>query len=140
MDDNLARLNRIYPNGKYVSIAAYNAEQWADKEYDSAFDTKAAINRWKTNPLDYNDAQRLVTEGKRVGWIIPKGYVIVDVDNKDDKRAQHYIETLLKKWEVKYSYNYTSKGMHILFQDPTKDIKSDSRSKCGLNLMIDTRK
>ena len=139
MDQDLARLNRIYPNGAYVKIPAYNPAQWTDREYDSSFDNKAALNRWKTNPMSYDEAQQAVAEGYRVGWIVPKGYCIVDIDNKDDDRAQEYLERLLEKFEVKYSYNYTSKGMHILFQDPSQNIKSDSRSKCGLNIVVDTR-
>ena len=139
MDENLARLNRIYPNSGYVSIPAYNPETFKDRAYDSSFDTKAAENRWKSKPLTYEEAQQCVAEGKRVGWIIPKGYVIVDVDNKDDDRSQRYIEKILEKFEVKYSYNYTSKGVHLLFQDPSCNIKSDSRSKCGLNIVVDTR-
>ena len=139
MDQNLARLNRIYPNGGYVRIPAYNPEQWKDRPYDSSFDNKAAINRWKTNPLSYEEAQECVEQGERIGWIVPKGYVIVDIDNKDDERAQEYLERLLRKFEVKYSYNYTSKGIHILLQDPTCNLKSDSRTKCGLNIVVDTR-
>lgn len=139
IDKNLERLNKIYPNGKYVSIPAYNPEQWKDREYDSSFDTKAAVNKWKSQPLSYEQAQLEVDKGNRVGWIIPKGLVVVDIDNKDDERSQEYLEKLLRKFEVKYSYNYSSKGIHILFQDPTTSIKSDSRYKCGINITIDTR-
>ena len=139
MDEMLARLNRIYPNSKFVSIAAYNPELFKDKAYDSSFDNKAAENRWKTNPLTYEEAQDLLSKGKRVGWVIPKGYVVIDIDNKDDSQSQEYLEKLLDKFEVKYSYNYTSKGMHLLFKDITENIKSDSRTKCALNILIDTR-
>lgn len=139
MDEMLARLNRIYPNSKFVSIAAYNPELFKDKVYDSSFDNKAAENRWKTNPLSYEEAQDLLSKGKRVGWVIPKGYVVIDIDNKDDPQSQEYLEKLLDKFEVKYSYNYTSKGMHLLFKDISENIKSDSRTKCALNILIDTR-
>lgn len=139
MDEMLARLNRIYPNGKYVLIPKYNAEQWIDREYDSAYDNKAAINKWKSKPLTYSEAQAAVDNGMRVGWVIPKGMVVVDIDNKDDERSQTYVERILKKFEVEYSYNYTSKGIHCLFRDPSESIKSDSRMKCGLNIMVDTR-
>ena len=101
----LARLNRIYPNGAYVAIPPYNPEQWKDREYDSSFDTKAAINRWKTNPLSYEEAQLEVEKGNRIGWVVPKNYVIVDIDNKDDARSQQFVEKILTKFEVKYSYN-----------------------------------
>ena len=139
MDEKLARLNKIYPNCGYVRIAPYVPEQWKDKTYDSSFDSKAALNRWKSKPLTYEEAQEAVANGERIGWIVPKNYVIIDIDNKDDSRAQEYVEKILDKFEVKYSYNYTSKGIHILFQDPTGTIKSDSRTKCGLNIVIDTR-
>lgn len=139
MDEMLARLNRIYPNSKFVSIAAYNPELFKDKAYDSSFDNKAAENRWKTNPLSYEEAQELLAKGKRVGWVVPKGYVVIDIDNKDDPQSQEYLEKLLDKFEVKYSYNYTSKGMHLLFKDISENIKSDSRTKCALNILIDTR-
>lgn len=139
MDEKLARLNRIYPNCGYVLIPAYNPEIWKDKPYDSSFDTKAAVNRWKSKPLTYEEAQAAVERGERIGWVVPKNYVIVDIDNKDDPRSQEYIEKILRKFEVKYSYNYTSKGVHLLFKDPTGNIKTDSRCKCSLNIVVDTR-
>lgn len=139
MDENLARLNRIYPNSGFVRIAPYKPEQWIDRTYDSSFDNKAPINRWKSKPLSYDEAQECVAKGERIGWIVPKGYVVIDIDNKDDERAQYYLERLLRKFEVNYSYNYTSKGAHFLFEDPSGNIKSDARCKCGLNIMVDTR-
>ena len=88
MDENLARLNKIYPNGQYVLIAPYNEEQWKDREYDSSLDNKAALNKWKTKPLSYAEAQQYVSEGKRIGWVIPQGMVVVDIDNVYYSRSQ----------------------------------------------------
>lgn len=139
MDENLARLNRIYPNCGYVKVAPYEAEMFKDKKYDSAFDKKAAINRWSTNPLSYEEAQEWLDKGGRIGWVVPEGYAIVDIDNKDDPRSQEIIEKILDKFEVKYSFNYTSKGMHILFKDPTEKLKSVAKQKCSLNIEIDVR-
>lgn len=139
MDEMLARLNRIYPNSAYVLIPKYNQAQWADREYDSKLDAKAAINRWNTKPLSYEEAQAKAEEGYRIGWVVPKGYVVVDIDNTDDERSQEYVEKILKKFEVKYSYNYTSRGMHCLFKDKSEQIKSAAEMKCGLNIQIDTR-
>lgn len=139
MNEQLAKLNRQYPNSSFVLIPKYDPSAWENKKYDSHLDFKAAMNKWKSNPLDIDDAQKAAEEGFRIGWVVPKGYVIVDVDNIDDDQAQECIEKLLEKWEVHYSYNYTSRGIHMLFKDSTCNIKSNSRQKCGINIMIDTR-
>lgn len=139
MDAMLARLNRIYPNGHYVKIQKYNAEQWVNREYDSKFDVKGPMNKWKSNPLSYEEAQEAVAEGFRIGWVVPNNLCIVDIDNADNPESQSKLLNLLTKWEVKYSYNYTFRGMHLLFEDSTGQISSDSHSKCALNIDIDTR-
>lgn len=139
MDDMLARLNRIYPNSSYVLIPKYNPDQWKDRKYDSAFDTKGAMNKWKSTPLSYEKAQEAVEKGFRIGWVVPKNMCVIDIDNHDNPESQEYVEKILEKFEVKYSYNYTSRGIHLLFQDPTGNIKSDSHCKCALNIDVDSR-
>lgn len=139
MDEMLARLNRIYPNSNFVLIQKYDPEIWKNREYNSDYDTKSPLNKWKSRPLSYDEAQQKVEEGFRIGWVVPKGIVVVDIDNEDDERSQLYLERLLEKFEVKYSYNRTSRGIHLVFRDPTKTIKTDSHTKCGINIVIDTR-
>lgn len=139
MDEMLARLNRIYPNSHFVKIQKYNPEQWINREYDSKFDVKGPMNKWKSNPLSYEEAQEAVAEGFRIGWVVPNNLCIVDIDNADNPESQNKLLNLLTKWEVKYSYNYTFRGMHLLFEDATGQISSDSHSKCALNIDIDTR-
>ena len=56
MDIMLERLNRIYPNSKFVYVSKYAPEQWVGKEYNSKFDNKAALNRWKSKPLSFEEA------------------------------------------------------------------------------------
>lgn len=139
LDEMFERLLRIFPDSRFASIPPYNEEFFKDKEYDSSLDTKAATNRWKTNPLTPMEARAWIMKGGRIGWIVPKGYVVVDVDNKEDFRTQECLERLLKKFEVQYNYNYTSKGIHMLFRDPTEEIQSGAKTKTSLNLVIDTR-
>lgn len=139
MNEMLARLNRIYPNSNFAKIPKYNPEQWTGREYDSKFDTKAAINRWKSSPLSYEEAEIAVEEGYRIAWVVPKNMCVVDIDNVDHIESQERIEKLLQHWEVKYSYNRTSRGIHLVFQDSTGNISSDSHCKCALNIDIDTR-
>lgn len=139
MNEQLARLNRIYPNSKFVGIPKYDSAQWEGKKYDSHLDSKAPMNKWKTHPYTYDEAQVLADEGYRIGWVVPQGFVVIDIDNVEDTRAQEYIEKLLFRFEVKYSYNYTNRGIHILLQDPSGKLKSNAKMKCGLNIVVDTR-
>ena len=63
MDEYLARINRIYPNSGFVHIAKYNPTIFEGKKYDSSLDSKVAINKWKTQPLTYEEAQNFVEKG-----------------------------------------------------------------------------
>lgn len=139
MDEMFERFLRIFPDAKFAAIPKYNAALFEGKEYDSSMDTKAAMNRWRDNPMNATQARLYLESGGRLGWIVPKGYVVVDIDNKEEFRTQEYVERLLKKFEVQYNFNYTSKGIHLLFQDPTKKIGSGAKYKTSLNLIIDTR-
>lgn len=140
MDEMLQRLNRIYPNSGYVKIPKYEPTQWEGREYDSHFDIKAPVTKnWTRTPMSYNEACKAVDEGFRIGWVIPKGLVVVDIDNCDDPQSLQCIENILKLFEVKYSYNYTFHGAHLLFTDKTQSLKSEIKTKCGLNIVVDTR-
>ena len=139
MDKMFERLNRIFPNSDYALIPPYDPEQWKGRGYDSSFDTKASINKWQTKPLSYADACEKIEQGFRIGWVVPKGVAVVDIDNKDNPRSQEYVEKLIEKFEVDCSWNYTSKGIHIIFTDPNQAIKTVARFKCGLNVQIDVR-
>ena len=51
MDEMFDRLNRIYPDSKFVLISKYNPEHWKNQEYDSSLDKKAALNKWKSKGM-----------------------------------------------------------------------------------------
>lgn len=139
MDKMLERLERIYPNGRYVLIPKFIPEQWKEREYDSKYDQKQPLNRWQSKPLTYDEAQQKVEEGYRIGWVVPDGMCVVDIDNSTNEYDESKVMHILEKFEVKYNYNKTFRGVHILFADPTHQIKSDAHVKCGLNIDIDTR-
>ena len=100
MDAMLERLNRIYPNSKYVYISKYEPKQWLGKEYNSKYDNKAALNKWKSKALSFEEACIKVEDGYRIGWVVPKGMCVIDIDNNDDPKSQDYLVRLLDKFEV----------------------------------------
>lgn len=139
MDKMLERLERIYPNGRYVLVPKFIPEQWEGRDYDSKFDQKQPLNKWQSKPLSYDEAQQKAEEGYRIGWVVPDGMCVVDIDNSTNEYDESKVLHILEKFEVKYNYNKTFRGVHLLFTDPTHQIKSDSHIKCGLNIDIDTR-
>lgn len=137
--DYLRRLGSIYKGSKFVKIDPYVEADWEGRQYDSSKDVKSTKTAWSRNALTLEQAIEWVEKGGRIGWIVPRGFVVVDVDNKEEPRSQEYIVRLLDKFEVKYSYNLTFHGIHILFSDPSNSIKNVVKEKCALNLIIDTR-
>lgn len=139
MDKNLERLERIFPNSKFVKIAKYDKERFEHEAYDSSKDCKSTTTKWKTEALSHAEAQEAVADGYRVGWIVPESYCVIDIDNHDNPRSQEVVERLLNYWEVRYNYNYTSRGIHLVFRDSNKKQRTCSKVKCGLNVEIDVR-
>ena len=139
MDEKLERLNELFPNCGFVQIKKYDEEFWADKEYDSRLDNKAPLTQWRTHPLSYEQAQSLVERGQRIGWIVPEGYVCVDVDNEDCEESSDHVERILNGLNVKYAYNRTSRGVHFIFRDDTMSVPSDAVTKCSLGITVDHR-
>ena len=139
MDEKLERLNELFPNCGFVQIKKYDEEFWADKEYDSRLDNKAPLTQWRTHPLSYEQAQSLVERGQRIGWIVPEGYVCVDVDNEDCEESSDHVERILNGLNVKYAYNRTSRGVHFIFRDDAMSVPSDAVTKCSLGITVDHR-
>ena len=65
----------------------YNVESmthiFGKVKYNSKLENKAPLTQWKSQPLTFEQAQMYAEEGWRIGWIVPEGYVVVDVDNGD---------------------------------------------------------
>ena len=135
----LARLNQLYPNCGYVQIRKYDPTAWEGIEYDSKLENKAPLTQWKTNALTYEQAAAYAEKGHRIGWIIPEGYVIVDIDNEDHPESSSHVERILHDLEIQYSYNRTNRGVHFLFRDKTMSIRSDAVTKCAIGITLDHR-
>lgn len=139
MDEMLARVNQLYPNCGYVQIRKYDAELWEGKEYDSRLENKAPMTQWRTSPLTYEQAVKYAERGFRIGWIVPEGYVVVDVDNEDHPESAARVEQILNELNISYSYNRTSRGTHFLFRDDNLSVPSDAVTKCALGITVDHR-
>lgn len=139
MDAMFERLNKIFPDSGFVKIEKYDPKLWEGKEYDSHLDFKAPMNKWASNPLDYEEACIAIEEGYRIGWVIPEGVCCIDIDNQEVSDSSDYIIKVLDSQGVKYNWNKSFHGLHLIFRDPKKTQTAEVKVKCGLNLVIDTR-
>lgn len=137
--DYLKRLGSIYKGSKFCKIPRYDFKRFEEEAYDSSKDEKGAITNWSRKPLTLDEAIKAVDDGFRIGWIVPKGICVVDIDNKEEPLTEEYVTKILKAFEIKYSYNKSFHGIHIIFRDEQERIKNVSKEKCALNLVIDTR-
>lgn len=139
MDEMLYKLNELFPGCDYVQIRAYDYELWEGKEYDSKMENKAPLTQWRTSPLKFEQAAKYAEKGYRIGWVVPEGYCIVDVDNEDNEESSAAIERILNDMNIPYAYNRSSRGVHFLFKDDKLSIPSDSEAKCALRITVDHR-
>lgn len=139
IDEMFERLNKQFPNCGYVQIRKYEPSLWDGREYDSRLDNKSPLTQWRTSPLTFEQAKIYADRGFRIGWIIPEGYVCVDIDNEDCPESSANVERILHENCVKYAYNRSFRGLHLIFQDQALSIPSDAVTKCSLGITVDHR-
>lgn len=139
MDERFAQLNKMFPNSDYVQIKKYDTALWEGREYDSNYDSKAPMTKWRDCPLTYEEACKIAEKGWRIGWVVPAGYVVVDVDNEDHPRSAEMIKQILDDNGVLYCYNKSSRGTHFLFRNDAMNVPSDAVTKCSLGITVDHR-
>src|SRR5690554_3331710 len=120
----LARLEQLYPGSGYVQCRKYNPDLWLNQKYDSKLENKAPLTHWKSSPLTYERAEELSKEGWRIGWIVPPGYVVVDIDNEDHPESSEHVERILNELNIPYNYNRTSRGVHFVFKDNYMSVRT----------------
>lgn len=139
VDAMLERLNKIFPDSGYVKVEKYDPKLWEGREYDSHLDFKMAMNKWASAPLDFEAACEAAEEGYRIGWVVPEGVCVIDIDNQEVADSGEYVLKVLDQQKVKYNWNRSFHGLHLVFRDPKKTQQSVAKVKCGLNIVIDTR-
>src|SRR5699024_8192162 len=72
----------------------------------------------------------------RIGWIVPKDYIVIDIDNKNNARI---IFDVLQALKIKFSFMTGKKGGHFISRNDRK-IKSISAGQyCSLGFTVDVR-
>lgn len=123
--------NKQFPNSKYREIKPqYTGPLETAEDKEKYQKSKAPIN---TKVISFDEIK---DTNNRVGWLVPKDYIVIDIDNKTNARI---VFDILQACKIKFSYMTGKKGGHFIFKN-TRDIKSISAGElCSLGITVDVR-
>jgi putative DNA primase/helicase len=127
-------IEKLFPNSQYREIYLKN-----DKRAESA---------GKSHKAPISDALLTYSQIKdtpnRVGWIVPEGYTVIDIDNKVNgvfdasKKASRKIQMLLMGEGIDTIIFETEHGCLFIFKS-IKGVFQTQNCFCRLGIKIDTR-
>lgn len=123
--------NKNFPDSKYREIhKQYKCQTDSPEEKEKYQKSKAPINSKIVSFDDVKDTEN------RVGWIVPKEYIVIDIDNKTHARI---VFDVLQAFKIKFSFMTGKKGGHFIFKNQ-RGIKSISAGQpCSIGLTVDVR-
>lgn len=129
--NELLEFNKCFPGSKYREIRP---------QYIGPMDTPEGIEKYQKSKAPINSTILSFDEIKdtqnRVGWIVPKDYIVVDIDNKINARI---VFDILQALKIKFSFMMGRKGGHFIFRND-RQIKSISAGQaCSLGIVVDIR-
>lgn len=128
--DNFLKLCENFPKAKFVKILPFNEEELYDETLRKR--NKAPLNSLK-DPLGIEQAKNWLSRGGRLGWIVPKGYICIDIDNKDHPDSSKVVETLLNTHSIQYYYNYSKQGIHFIFANVSEVMQGKGEFQGHIN-------
>lgn len=123
--DNLLKFNEQFPNSNYREIYP----QVKDGTLQEYQDSKRPMN---TIILRFDDVKNTKN---RIGWIVPKEYIVVDIDNRKDASV---VFNILKSKGIRFSYMTGKHGGHFIFKNP-KGYGQGACFNSPIGIKIDTR-
>jgi putative DNA primase/helicase len=118
-------IERLFPNSQYKEVFLKNDP----KAIARGVSHKAPINN---KILSYDDIKYTKN---RIGWIVPEGYTIVDIDNKDVAKK---VQKLLMGEGIDTIIFETEHGCHFFFKS-VQGVFQTQNCFCRLGIKIDTR-
>ena len=129
--EQLLEFDKQFPASKYREIhAQYTGPMETPEDKEKYQKSKAPINAKIVSFDEIKNTQN------RVGWIVPKDYIVIDIDNKTNARI---VFDILQALKIKFSFMKGRKGGHFIFKNERK-IKSISAGQaCSLGITVDVR-
>ena len=123
------RFCELFPKAKFVKIAPFNQNEITDEALRKQ--NKAPIDgRGLKSPLNIGEAKNWAIDGGRLGWIVPKGYIVIDIDNKDHPKSAAVLEKILYIKGIKFWSNESKQGTHFIFKN-TEEVMKDRGEFAG---------
>ena len=135
MDFN--RFGELFPKAKFVKLAPFNPEELHD-EGTRKKNKQPIDGRGLNHPLNLGEAKNWVTDGGRVGWIVPNNYIVIDIDNHDHPKSAATLEKILYIKGIKFWSNESKQGTHFIFKN-TEDVMKNRGTFAGMLTPIGIR-
>ncbi len=120
----------IFPKATFVKIAPFIEEE-LDNEVVRK-ENKKPLNSLK-DPLTVDQAKNWASHNGRLGWIVPKGYIVIDIDNKDHIRSSEIVKKLLDNHSINYFSNESKQGTHFIFANESEIMQKKSQFQGYIN-------
>lgn len=117
--------NEIFPGSQYRKIH----EQYTGVDRELYQAAKSPINK---QVYTFDDVK--TWEG-RIGWIIPRGYIVVDID---DKKSSEAVIKILESEKIGCCINKGLHGAHFIFKATMYNNQVVAKL-CALGIKLDTR-
>lgn len=125
VDSNLIQFNECFPDSRYREIGPY----YTGTEHSEYQKSKAPIN---TKILTFDEIKETKN---RIGWIVPKDYIAVDVDNKIEASKLYNV---LLHYKTKFVWMVGKHGGHFIFKN-TNNYNQGTKFITSIGLTIDIR-
>ena len=138
MSDELLKFNEQFPNSTYREVHA---------QYKGSFDTEDDYKRYQELLAKLAESKAPVNAKivsfddikdttNRIGWIVPKEYIVIDIDDRHNAKI---VFDILQALKIKFSYMTGRKGGHFIFKNHRGITNISAGLYCSLGIKIDVR-
>jgi putative DNA primase/helicase len=119
-----------FPKSKFVKLPPFNEEELFDENLRKE-NKKPVDGRGIKHPLTVGEAVNHVSDGGRVGWIVPNDFIVIDIDNKDHPKSSFYVESILYQKGLKFWSCQSKQGTHFILRN-TEEVMTNRGTFSGM--------
>ena len=121
----------MFPDSQYREI---------NPQYLGPMDTEEGHQLYQASKAPVNNKilsyDEIKYTQKRVGWIVPSQYVVIDIDNMLDSKN---VYSILVKTKHNFAFMKSAHGGHFIFKNTREIGNGGAKYATGLGIQVDTR-